>query len=107
MKQFCANPDRYAQFLAYDDRGTAIGLAEASLRSEYVNGTSSSPVAFLEGLYVVPDARRLGVARTLVENVEHWARSVGCGELASDARIENALSHTVRKGLGVNHPQTT
>jgi len=31
-----------------------IGFVEASLRSEYVNGTSTSPVAFLKGLYVVP-----------------------------------------------------
>jgi aminoglycoside 6'-N-acetyltransferase I len=100
MKQFCANPNRYAQFIAYDDCGAAVGLAEASLRTDYVNGASSSPVAFLEGLYVLPGARRRGLARALVENVEDWARSVGCRELASDARIENELSHTVHESLG-------
>jgi aminoglycoside 6'-N-acetyltransferase I len=105
MKQFCANPGRYAQFIAYDDRGAAIGMAEASLRTDYVNGASSSPVAFLEGLYVVPDARRLGVARALVEKVERWGRGAGCRELASDARIENELSRAVHESLGFDETE--
>jgi putative acetyltransferase len=100
MEQFCASPERFVQFIAVDDAGVAVGLAEASLRSDHVNGTASSPVAFLEGLYVVPEARRRGAARSLVENVERWARSVGCRELASDAQFENELSHTVHASLG-------
>jgi aminoglycoside 6'-N-acetyltransferase I len=55
--------------LAVAADGSALGFAEASKRVDYVNGTSSSPVAFLEGLYVVPSARRRGIARTLVESV--------------------------------------
>src|SRR5215470_10313140 len=57
---------------------TAIGFVEASKRVDYVNGTSSSPVAFLEGLYVEPGARRKGVARALVEAVEAWAATESC-----------------------------
>ena len=36
--------------LAFDADGQAIGFAEATLRHDYVNGTESSPVGFLEGL---------------------------------------------------------
>ncbi len=54
-----------------DDR--PAGFAEATLRVDYVNGCVTSPVAFLEGIYVEPWARRQGVARTLVEAVEAWA----------------------------------
>jgi aminoglycoside 6'-N-acetyltransferase I len=36
--------------LAVSEQGSAVGLVEASIRVDYVNGTSSSPVAFLEGL---------------------------------------------------------
>jgi aminoglycoside 6'-N-acetyltransferase I len=100
MSLFCASPQRFAQFVACATSGRAIGLAEASIRADYVNGTSSSPVAFLEGIYVVPEARRNGIARSLVAAVERWARSAGCTELASDALLENQSSHAVHRALG-------
>ena len=56
--------------LAFAADDAPVGLAEAALRRDYVNGTTSSPVAFLEGLFVAPDARRQGVARA-----RSWTRS--------------------------------
>lgn len=100
MSSFCANPERYAQFVAYAKPNAAVGFIEAAVRTDYVNGTRSSPVAFLEGLYVVPAARHQGVARALVAAVERWALDLGCREFASDASIENQLSHTVHRALG-------
>ena len=79
---------------------TPVGLAEASSRSDYVNGTSTSPVAFLEGLYVVPTYRRRGVATSLVTEVRRWARSRGLTELASDSPLDNTVSHAVHRALG-------
>jgi aminoglycoside 6'-N-acetyltransferase I len=86
--------------LAISDDGSALGFVEASKRSDYVNGTSSSPVAFLEGLYVVPAARRKGIARTLVGCVLTWATHEGCSELASDALLDNGTAHLVHRALG-------
>ena len=60
--QFAAGPGRFAQFVARDAHGRAVGLAEAALRVDHVNGCDSAPVAFLEGLYVAHVARRSGVA---------------------------------------------
>ena len=100
MGEFLAQPGRYVQFVAYDMSRRPVGLAEAALRHDYVNGTQGSPVAFLEGLYVVPDRRRLGVARRLVGAVQAWACALGCRELASDAALDNAASHAVHRALG-------
>jgi aminoglycoside 6'-N-acetyltransferase I len=100
MARLVSNRARYRQFVAYSSSREAIGLAEASLRSDYVNGTESSPVAFLEGLYVVPSARRKGVAASLVAVVADWARAAGRRELASDAVLENSISHVVHRALG-------
>jgi aminoglycoside 6'-N-acetyltransferase I len=86
--------------LAVDADGSVLGFVEASKRVDYVNGTESSPVAFLEGLYVVPGSRRRGVARTLVESVVSWALDQGCTELASDAFIDNHAAHAVHRSLG-------
>ncbi len=86
--------------LALDDAASALGFIEASKRTDYVNGTSSSPVAFIEGLYVEPKARRHGVARELVESVVSWASSAGCMELASDSLLDNGVAHEVHRALG-------
>jgi aminoglycoside 6'-N-acetyltransferase I len=99
MAAFVAQPARYAQFVAYDE-GSPVGLAEAALRSDYVNGTETSPVAFLEGLYVVPAERGKGIARSLVRETMRWARERGCAELASDALLDNTTSHAVHRALG-------
>src|SRR5215470_10351245 len=64
--------------LAIAANGSAIGFVEASQRVDYVNGTNSSPVAFLEGLYVEPASRLNGIARELVAAVEAWAAAKGC-----------------------------
>ena len=80
--------------------GSAVGFVEASRRVDYVNGTSTSPVAFLEGLYVTPSARRQGVARSLVDAGERWAAAQGCSELASDSPIENVTAHAAHRALG-------
>jgi aminoglycoside 6'-N-acetyltransferase I len=87
-------------FLLRDDAGAAIAMAEATLRRDYVNGCSTSPVAFLEGIYVRPAWRRQGAARQLCRAVEAWGRERGCREFASDALIDNETSHRMHEALG-------
>jgi aminoglycoside 6'-N-acetyltransferase I len=100
MSSFCACPERFAQFVAYADSGRAVGFIEIAVRTDYVNGTDSSPVAFLEGIYVVSEARRMGTARALVAAAERWAINRGCREFASDAALENETSHAMHRALG-------
>jgi len=79
------------------------GFAEAALRHGYVNGCEAAPgepVAFLEGLYVVPALRRRGIARALCERVADWARAQGVAELASDTSIDNHDSQAMHRALG-------
>jgi aminoglycoside 6'-N-acetyltransferase I len=86
--------------VALTQSGSAVGFVEASKRVDYVNGTSSSPVAFLEGLYVEPAWRRKGVARELVASVAAWAAGEGCTELASDSPLENVAAHLAHRAMG-------
>lgn len=89
-----------AGFIVRDPAGVAIGFAEVSLRRDYVNGCDTSPVAFLEGIYVEEAFRRQGVAAALVKEVTRWATGQGVSELASDADIANADSHRMHAALG-------
>ncbi len=100
MARFCAEPDRFAQFLARTPEDHAVGLVEVALRLDYVNGTKASPAAFLEGIYVRPEARRRGIARFLLVHAEKCASARGCREFASDAAITNSASHAMHKALG-------
>ncbi len=81
--------------------GDAVtAFAEAAMRRDYVNGCETSPVAFVEGIYVTPDARGRGVARALIAGVTQWAKDQGVTELASDALLDNEASHAMHKALG-------
>ena len=95
-----AAPAGFVAFIAYEAPGKPVGLVEAAMRSDYVNGTGSSPVAFLEGIYVAPGSRRKGIARSLAAAVEHWAVQAGCEEFASDAELHNTESHAMHRALG-------
>jgi aminoglycoside 6'-N-acetyltransferase I len=100
MQAFCDEPRRYGNFIACSAGGEPQGFVEVALRSDHVNGTESSPVAFLEGLYVAPAQRRRGLARALVARAEQWARAQGCSEFASDALLQNTASHAMHGALG-------
>lgn len=100
MQELCAQPGRYAQWIACSRLGEPQGLVEVALRSDYVNGTDSSPVGFLEGLYVDPAFRKQGIAAMLVYTAEQWVREQGCTEMVSDALLENTDSHAMHRALG-------
>ncbi len=94
-----AEPSRYGAFVVMR-AGQPAGLAEVALRRDYVNGTDTSPVAFLEGIYVTASHRRTGVARILLDAVREWARSHRCAELASDTGLDNIVSQAAHQALG-------
>jgi len=85
--------------LAFDEFGEAVGLIELSIRA-YAEGCVTHQVAFVEGWYVQPNARRKGVGAGLIRAAESWARSLGCVELASDAEVDNVTSAVVHRAAG-------
>ena len=77
-----------------------IAFIHTSLRTDYVEGTNSSPVAYIEGIYVSPSYRRIAVAAQLLAKAENWARQQGCTEMGSDTEIANLLSQQFHVGSG-------
>lgn len=72
--------------------GTYVGFVHMSLRYDYVEGSSSSPVGYVEGIYVDETHRNQGVSRKLVEAGGAWAKSLGCKEIGSDTGSDNHAS---------------
>lgn len=91
------------EFVCFLDvrKGDSIrAFAEVALRRDYVNGCGTSPVAFLEGIYVKPEYQASGIGRNLLMSVQSWAREQGCTELASDTNLDNLTSHAFHEALG-------
>jgi aminoglycoside 6'-N-acetyltransferase I len=85
--------------LAVDETGSAVGFAELSIR-HYAEDCETDRVAYLEGWYVEPHARRQGVGRALVVAAENWAKSQGCTEFGSDALLDNHISAAAHRAVG-------
>ena len=99
FKEFLLSKDS-ASFLCYMDN-TPIGFAQCQLRQDYVEGTETSPVGYLEGVYVESDYRKQGYGRALVNTCENWAKNKGCTEFASDCELHNTdgLAFHLRSGF--------
>ena len=86
-------------FLAVSEDGKACGMAEVSLRN-VVDGCLTSPVGYIEGIFVDHNKRGTGVARRLLEQAENWCRSQGCTEIATDAELDNTAAQQFHKRMG-------
>jgi aminoglycoside 6'-N-acetyltransferase I len=102
---FLSGSGKAVAFIARNGANEVIGFSEAALRHDYVNGCSSSPVLFLEGIYVRPADRRKGIARLLCDAIAKWGKSLGCAEFGSDALLENSASHALHVGLGFSETE--
>ena len=91
--------DDAACFLAETENGP-IGFAQCQLRHDYVEGTETSPVGYLEGIFVDAPYRRQGIARALLTACEQWAKQKGCVEFASDCELENETSLAFHLKMG-------
>ena len=91
--------DDATTFVAERTDGSLCGFVEVGSRP-YAEGCESSPVGYIEGWWVDADLRRHGVGRALIDAAERWARSKGYSEMASDALLDNDVSHASHKALG-------
>lgn len=87
-----------AMYVAEED-GRPVGFIEVGLRS-FAEGCVTTPVGYIEGLYVVPGMRRRGIARALIDAAEAWAVARNCSEMGSDVRIDNVVSERVHIAAG-------
>ena len=84
----------------YFEGDEAVAFLSLSLRSDYVEGSDSNPVGYIEGLYVKPEFRRKGIAEKMVDHAKEWSRMFGCSELASDVELDNKASQAFHSSIG-------
>lgn len=85
-------------FLKFADN-VVVGFAQCSLRYDYVEGTETTPVGYLEGIFIKEGFRNKGYAKELLAACEAWAKDKGCKEFASDCEIDNIDSFFFHKAM--------
>ena len=88
----------HCQFIE-DRNGHAIGFLELSSRN-IVDGCLSSPVAYLEGLYLNSEFRGKGLGREIINVLLNWCREKGFSELATDAELKNIKAQGFFQAMG-------
>ena len=91
--------DESAYFLLELDE-KVVGFAQCQLRHDYVEGTESSPVGYLEGIFIEEAYRKQGYAKELLKKCESWAKEMGCREFASDCELDNEVSLAFHLKMG-------
>ncbi len=86
-------------YLVIGEDERAVGFAEVSIR-RYANGSTQSPVPFLEGIWIVPEYRQHGIGGLLIERISADCAAEGFVELCSDAEIDNLVSHHAHESWG-------
>ena len=98
-EEFCEFLSCGIIFAAWEN-GQMIGFAQCSLRNDYVEGCSHSPVGYLEGIFVLENYRQKGISRQLLSCCETWAKKQGCREFASDCELDNTQSLSFHLACG-------
>ncbi|PRY81458.1 aminoglycoside 6'-N-acetyltransferase [Alkalibacterium olivapovliticus] len=92
--------DSTAELFICEEENEIVGFAHVQLRYDYVEGTETKPVGYLEGIYVKEAFRQKGIARKLVEVGQDWSRFMGASEFASDVEIKNEISARFHEKIG-------
>jgi len=99
FRESLKNP-KQKNFICFAKNNEPVGFANASLRVDYVEGSDSSPVGYLEGIFVEKKYRRRGIANMLFKEVEKWAKQKGAKEVGSDTWLNRHSSRKLHKALG-------
>jgi len=67
-----------AQLFYAERDGEIVGLAAFSVLDEYRAAAFGRPRGWVNSVYVVPELRRCGIARTLMRAGLQWFRARGC-----------------------------
>lgn len=99
MTEILADRKDQLAWVAQAPDGGLAGFLEASVRN-YADGAGRENVGYLEGWYVKPSFRGLGVGKALVKAAEAWARTRGFRYMGSDTWLGNKASHRAHLALG-------
>ena len=91
---------RRCRFLTASIDGKVVGGVQMSFRREYVEGTTTSPVAYIESISIDDDYRDMGCTKALVRACEAYASMCGCHEIATDCSVSDESAREFLSSIG-------
>jgi len=98
MEKIFHSSEWHCQFIE-DKNKHILGFLELSSRN-IVDGCLSSPVAYLEGLYLKPGLRGKGLGKGVIKLILNWCRERGFSELATDTELKNINAQGFFNAIG-------
>lgn len=98
MPNILHRDDWYCWLVIAED-GSTIGMVELSLRN-VVDGCLSSPVPYIEGLFIEAKQRNRGLGRQLMQILFDWCCEQGYTELALNTEAVNTAAQRFYDSLG-------
>ena len=90
-------------FVATDNDGAAVGFTQ--LYPSF-SSTEAARTYILNDLFVIPEARRLGVGKLLLEEAARFGRTVGAVGLSLSTGLTNTPAQKLYESLGWKRDQS-
>ncbi len=87
-----------AVLVAENPFGEIVGFVELSIRLDLA-AFEGKPVRYVEGLYVLPEVRRRGLVRKLLQAARTWAHQQKCSAFPSDRADWIIIDRSFSKAL--------
>lgn len=98
MKKILISDDWYCYFFVIDEH-QPIGFVEISSRN-IVDVCPSSPVAYLEGLFIKKEYRRRGLGREAIKTIKNWCKEIRIFGIGYGYRAKEFTRAKVFQGHG-------
>lgn len=92
--------NKYRIWVAKNPVQETVGFSIFSIRTDYVEGAVKSPTGYLEGIFVEPEFRKLGIAKEFIRLGENWCQEKGCSQIGSDTWLTDKESRAFHKKVG-------
>jgi len=98
MSQIIKSEDWHCLFIK-DNGNKILGFVELSSRN-IVDGCLSSPVAYIEGLFIKKENRGNGLGTKTIEAIKIWCKERGFTELGADTELANKRAQKFFNSVG-------
>ena len=105
FRKCLANPDKNFVFVA-EDNGKVVGFL-ASYIDKIPDFFEHPTILYLDEIFVLPDYRRKGVARSLIQEAEKIAKEKGIKRIQARIYTFNTGMHKFMESVGYHVPYAT